>query len=236
MCVVLSWLPGRFVDRRLTSRHLREVGALTARLHNHAVNWRAPAGFERGRLDNLYGKPPPITNREARRRRRDRDDETEALAAIAKVRPDADVAGCRELIARYRAAQTDIGFGRTSYGLVHGDIHQENYLFDASGIGLIDFDDCGFGHHLYDTAVTLLELSFREKFPAMRDAYLDGYRSVRRFPERHERHLDTFMRYRDLQIMLWAIELRGHPLWRTRWREEVDAVMAGINGYLAVKA
>lgn len=35
-----------------------------------------------------------------------------------------------------------------SAGLIHGDLHQENYLFCRGAVGAIDFDDCGYGHFL----------------------------------------------------------------------------------------
>ncbi len=35
-CVLLSWVPGRFLYKSLTSGRLQQVGAFTAALHNHA--------------------------------------------------------------------------------------------------------------------------------------------------------------------------------------------------------
>ena len=55
MCVLLRWVPGRFVDDGLTPSHLERVGAYMARLQNSGAQFRPPDGFVRGRLDNLYG-------------------------------------------------------------------------------------------------------------------------------------------------------------------------------------
>jgi hypothetical protein len=46
-------------------------------------------------------------------------------------------------------------------GLIHGDLHQANYLCDGWDVRAIDFDDCGWGFRLYDVAVTLSELAGR---------------------------------------------------------------------------
>lgn len=232
MCVVLRWLEGKFVNRRLTPRHLYEVGQLTARLHDHATGWKLPDGFVRWRLDSLYGKSPGVSEGAARRMKSDIDALDEGLAAVAAVRSRTDLGRCIRLVDRYRETIAEIGFGRRVFGLIHGDLHQENYLFGPNGVAVIDFDDCGFGHFVYDMAVTLLEVSFRQNYPQLREAFLAGYRSVREFPGSHERHLEMFMRYRDLQLMMWAIELRDHPLWRDRWRAEAEAVMEAVTDFL----
>ena len=47
---------------------------------------------------------------------------------------------------------------RTATGLIHADLHYENFLFHDGVARAIDFDDCGWGFYLYDVAVTLWEL------------------------------------------------------------------------------
>lgn len=47
LCVLFRWTPGRFLSRSLSPEHLHRVGALTARLHDHASHWERPAGFVR---------------------------------------------------------------------------------------------------------------------------------------------------------------------------------------------
>jgi Ser/Thr protein kinase RdoA (MazF antagonist) len=52
-CVLMRWLPGRFSDQHLTPAHLRRVGILEARLHDHAESWIPPSGFWRPRVDTV---------------------------------------------------------------------------------------------------------------------------------------------------------------------------------------
>jgi Ser/Thr protein kinase RdoA (MazF antagonist) len=42
----------------------------------------------------------------------------------------------------------------------------------------IDFDDCGYGHHAYDLAVVLDALRHLPQREELREALLDGYRSM----------------------------------------------------------
>ena len=67
-------------------------------------------------------------------------------------------------------------------GLIHGDLHQENYLFERGTARAIDFDDCGWGFFLYDVAVTLSEIEGRPRYAELRDALLDEYAGRRSLP------------------------------------------------------
>ena len=41
---------------------------------------------------------------------------------------------------------------------------EKNYLFHGGEVRLIDFGDCGWGHYLYDLAVTVSEAVKANKF------------------------------------------------------------------------
>jgi hypothetical protein len=47
---------------------------------------------------------------------------------------------------------------------------------------VLDFDDCGWGHFLYDLAPLLGNLSDADRFPPLARAFLAGYRRVRALP------------------------------------------------------
>lgn len=225
MAVLLRWLPGRFLDRGLTPGHLARVGAFMARLHTCGARFAPPQGFVRGRLDNLYGKPVGVAEAVARRQVDNPADEAAALELLAAVCAPAEVQLVEQVIQRTRAAQRRVGLGPECFGLIHGDLHQWNYLFHEGQVRAIDFDDCGYGHYLYDLAVTLFNLQAHANKLRLRAALLAGYRSVRPLAPEHEQELQCFMDLRDLQMMLWAIELRDHPLFRATWEAEVREVL-----------
>jgi Ser/Thr protein kinase RdoA (MazF antagonist) len=230
MCALLRWLPGHFVDVGLTPAHLERVGAFMARLQNSGAQFKPPDGFMRGRLDHLCGKPPGISGTAARQTIDNPDDEAAALQLVTEICSAEDGRRVQQFIGKIRAVQRIVGQGPDSFGLIHGDLHQENYLFHRGEIRAIDFDDCGYGYYLYDLAVTVFNVRFRENTPLLRERLLAGYRSIRPLSVEHEQYLDTFMDLRDLQMMLWEIEMRNHPAFRTTWKASVRATLDYIKG------
>jgi Ser/Thr protein kinase RdoA (MazF antagonist) len=202
-CVLFRWRPGRFLDAGLRPKHLDAVGRLMAQMHDHSVRWPPPVGFRRWRIGLI----------------------TEELASFARNEVDArfgpDAAAIvEETIDLARMTQEELGTTVNHFGLIHGDLHQENFLFHKGAIGAIDFDDCGWGWFAYDLAVPLSELRTRSDYDGLREALLRGYRSVRPFPVDHERHVEAFHGLRVLQLTLWLIEQREHPAFR-RWESHV---------------
>jgi Ser/Thr protein kinase RdoA (MazF antagonist) len=167
LCVLTRWVEGRFVNARLTPRHLEAVGRFTARLHRHALGFQPSAGFTRHRIANAS---PAI--------------ETEATAAVHGALGLDDAAKVAAVFERVREAERSLGASPETFGLIHADLHQENYLFAGDEVRAIDFDDCGFGYFLYDLAVTLSEVEWYPAYPRLREALLRGYREVRELPTR----------------------------------------------------
>src|SRR5262249_3077964 len=151
-----------------------------------------------------YGKPHGISESLARQAVDDPEDEAAAIQLVTQICSPADGARVERYIHRIRAAQHALGQGPETFGLIHGDLHQWNYLFHQGEVRAIDFDDCGYGHYLYDMAVTLFNVRWKASAPLLRARFLAGYRSVRPLSAEHEQYLDTFMDLRDLQMMIWA--------------------------------
>lgn len=203
ICVLFHWVAGQFLNKELTPAHLERVGILTAHLHEHVSRWVPPEGFTRGSVANLSDKTV-----------------ARMVNLVAALRSPEDVQIVEAVLARARAVLETLGDHPEHYGLIHADLHQDNYLFHRGEVRAIDFDDCGYGPFLYDLGVTLFELHHRPDFPALRAALLSGYRSVRPLPTEHEGYLETLYALRHLQIMIWKMEMRHHPAFQD-WEMDI---------------
>jgi Ser/Thr protein kinase RdoA (MazF antagonist) len=101
-----------------------------------------------------------------------------------------------------RRVMTHLGEDADSFGLIHADLHLGNALFWRGEVRVIDFDDCGFGYWLYDIAVALWELRYRNDYEDFRSALIEGYTQHRPLPG-DLTHLDDFIAAREVAIGLW---------------------------------
>jgi len=209
LCTLFRWLDGRFVRDRLTPAHLEGVGRMTARLHQHSAhlqgpNWLRPNWFNR----------PVVGRADA-----DLEDETVRLFTDYV---SAEAAGViATALQSVRRAQDGLGRTPGVFGLIHADIHQRNYLFNRGEVRLIDFGDCGWGHYLYDLAVTLSEVVDSPRLDELRAGLLAGYRQVRELSPQHEAMIDAFILLREVENLSWIVTAREDPNYRA-WAAQID--------------
>jgi Ser/Thr protein kinase RdoA (MazF antagonist) len=194
---LLSWVEGEplgSVEDGLAAGQdvaatFHETGRLMARLHNHAQGWERPADFERHSWDAaglvgdepLWGRFWELDVLEASQR---------SLVIAARERARADLAA--------------FGEGADRYGLIHGDFLPENLLVGDDGeVRLIDFDDAGFGWHLFDLATSLFVVADDPDFGAILAAFVAGYRIERDLPDEHLAELPLFFLLRGLTYLGW---------------------------------
>lgn len=166
-----------------------QIGVIAARLHNHGQRWPPPPGFHRHAWDTagLVGEQPLWG----------RFWELEAL------RPEE-----RRVLERSRSAiTTDLeayGRGADRYGLIHADLVPENLLVDGGRLCVIDFDDAGFGWHLFELATSLYFITDQDAFHTAREALIGGYRSERALADAALTRLSLFLAARGTTYLGWV--------------------------------
>jgi len=193
---LVGWLEGELLSRRFNQEtaekkmlgYIRDLGGIAARIHNQAVAWEIPDGFCRHQLnaDGFLGDNPfwgPFWN----------------LPHFNKTET--------KLIRKSRAAIYDalVEYGQSSfnYSMIHADLHHGNLLVDGDALHIIDFDDAGFGWHLYELAVALFSFQDSKDYGNIRDALLEGYRSHREIRDRDVALLPMFLLIRGLALLGW---------------------------------
>lgn len=110
-----------------------------------------------------------------------------------------EVFGRAEQIIRVRLDR--YGKGRDRYGLIHSDLNINNILVDGDAIGVLDFDDCGYGWFLYDMSTTLLEYAYG--LDQLVQAWVEGYQQLRKLSQADLDEISTFLVMRKLVRMGW---------------------------------
>lgn len=165
------------------------IGKLAARLHNQASSWTLPADFTRHAWDaeGLVGERPLWG----------RFWELAALSADER----ALVVRVRD---RLRNDLADLDRSSAVYGLIHADFAPENLLVDGDRIRLLDFDDAGFGWHLFEIATSLYFHTGQPHYTAIRDATVAGYRAVRTLSNQQLTLLPMFLAARGTTYLGWV--------------------------------
>jgi Ser/Thr protein kinase RdoA (MazF antagonist) len=196
-CSLFRWVKGRLLRQGYRLSHFRALGRLMARLHQHAAGWQPPAGFTRRHWDweGLFGDHAGFSL---------------AGSKVWELLPQSYYAPFKTVADQVRRVMDELGKGLDAFGLLHADLtlgDDGNVLFRGGEARAIDFDDCGYGHWVYDFATSLCHWQEAEGWPKIRDALLDGYAEIRLLPEEQLDHLDLFMAARHVSEMLWAIDL-----------------------------
>ena len=138
--------------------------------------------------------------------------------------------------ARVRNELDALGTGGAVWGLTHADLHIGNLLIDHGRVGVIDFDDCGWGYYLLDVATVLSSLrrvvSDAHTYATLRAAYLAGYAEVRALPAALDAQLATFTVLRAMVIANFILGSTNAEV-QTWGLPRLAGIIRGLERYLA---
>ena len=211
LCVVFRWLDGELPSADISEQTMAELGATAARLHEARPPRMLSGGFTRPKLGwiSAFG---------------------DGVGDVAVLKP------YRGLLERL--GQRLVGeLGELEHEparLLHGDLHRDNVLVRGATVGFIDFEDCGWGHPLFDVA-SLLD-SFRRRvvsradYPRARAAFLEAYRPTGSDREL-TRHLCAFKAVRDAITLRFIASSSNESV--QSWAEQrIAQLVRHIEGYM----
>lgn len=175
-------------DLQQVAKIYYNIGNTAARVHNQASQWPLPEGFQRHAwdLDGLVGEAPfwgrfweleSLTTEQQQLLEQARDKARKELASFNK---NAD-----------------------NYGLIHADFVPENLMTDGENVRLIDFDDAGFGWHLFELATALYFIQEEPSYDTAKTALLWGYNEQRPLKLEDIVHLELFLTLRGFTYLGW---------------------------------
>jgi Ser/Thr protein kinase RdoA (MazF antagonist) len=184
--VLLRWLPGRRkAVTDLSPMDLSLVGSRIGRLHRHCEQYEVPEGLVFPYVwgwDWVFGETAPLWQK--------------GKSVYSQSEMDVFQAAGE----RVRHDLQELGKDSNVFGIIHRDLHLNNFLFHKGEAYAIDFETSGWGYYLFDLTVPLsiLEGCIEHSAP-MKAALLEGYQRERPLPEDHLRYLETFMAMRIVQ-------------------------------------
>jgi len=219
-CSFLRWVKGRMAKKLVRPWHMKAIGGLIARLHNHSSSWSPPPGFVRRHYDRngFWG------------------DDTGTGYSSGVVWPKISrryFDAFREVTARAERVMDDWGKGPEVYGLIHADLGTEaNVLFHAGEARAIDFDDSGYGYWAYDLAVPMCDWEGEEEWPAFREALLEGYSEIRSIPGYQLEQLELFQASFRAMEVFWGTACMIHNPDSAYWKERMEEALVHMERYL----
>ncbi len=209
--VLFTWLHGTFRSK-MSLRSAPRIGAYMAKMHLASERFKPSSSFYRPRLDE------------------------KGIYTVMGGNVDHFKPADREkiiLIQEIAAVFFDeIGKDASQFGMVHNDFHAGNRLFVDGEIAAIDFDDCGWSWFIYDIAVCLSYHRSQDNYPAIVQAFFEGYRLVREISEEEEKGLELLVQVRRIQLLLWIEGRSDNPRFVTRLPAYLEWALESINAFL----
>ncbi len=207
-CVLFHWVEGEIHRKGLDEAQMRQVGELTARLHDFAGTWHAPVGFDRQKVHTWLLDP----------------DEVMAVNQPTFMIHEPDQQLLAAVAAESRLMAASLPRDSDWIRLIHSDLHHGNLVFRDGELHAIDFDDTGYGFLVYDFAATLVARVGQPEFGSLREALFEGYVQVRPLPPRTLELLPQFLRLRLASIANWLAGRTDNP----EFREMAPTYIAGL--------
>jgi Ser/Thr protein kinase RdoA (MazF antagonist) len=189
LAVAFEFMSGKEPDAESDlARWYGVLGEITARLHQHSKSWAKPADFARKTwtFDTIIGPS--------------------AHWGDWRAAPGLDAAGIAVLERAQALLQRQTesyGYQPDRFGLVHCDMRAANLLVEDDRLAVIDFDDCGLCWYAYDFAAAVSFMEHEKFIPALRQAWVDGYRRAAPLAAADEAALPMFVMLRRMQLTAW---------------------------------
>ncbi len=197
-CVLFKWVPGRTLENYLNPGNYFKLGVTMAKLHDHAETLKPlPVSIQPKKWDRSFYYPdePVIYN----------------TAAYKHLFPPPRIALIDEVIAVANEEFDRLFADQERQILIHGDLHYWNVHVYRAELYIMDFEDVMLGYPVQDVAVTLYYGRGRDGYPDLREAFKNGYTSMRAWPVERSGQLETLMAARSVNFINYVARIDPSP-------------------------
>ena len=171
LSTLLRWVEGSHI-KDYSEGWAERLGVLVGRMQLFARDWRAPDGFVRRRWDwdRFWSQLDDLRK-------------GVKLGTVSDAQYKAYEAALKQL----RLVMNNLGETPELWGMIHADLHRDNFLIFGDEIRPIDFSLCGFGYYLYEAADTMRYID-----PEFYPAFMHGYQQHMTLHKNHQQILKAF--------------------------------------------
>jgi len=171
LSTLLRWTDGAHL-KTYTEEWAETLGVIVGRMQKFATDWEAPDGFVRRRWDwdRFWSRLSDLQK-------------AVKLGTVSEKQCEFfEVA-----LKRLQLVMNDLEDTADLWGMIHADLHRDNFLIYEDEIRPIDFSLCGFGYYLYEVADTMryIESEFHL-------AFVQGYKQHMRLPQNYQQIIEAF--------------------------------------------
>ncbi len=185
--VLMRWLPGVLLGKRLTAKNSAKMGELFGKLHRQGANWQPPDGFTTKKFDQMLSRGEPNVLF------------AESSLAAYDAQTETLLRQMSEDVARTYAT-----LDPADLRVIHCDLWHDNIKIYRGQLYPFDFEDTIWGFRLHDIAMAMLDLyedvGNPEQYARLLAAFRAGYEAFLPWPEGE-----------------MALLQFGRMLWKTNW-------------------
>jgi Ser/Thr protein kinase RdoA (MazF antagonist) len=215
-CVVFGWLPGPDLADRLTLANLSSLGALAARLHQHALSFIPPQDFKIRTADSVFPFGEPLVLFDE---------------AYREHFPTERRALFQEAVGRVEDVLAKLYANRQGLRVLHYDLHQWNVKLFRGKLRPFDFEDLMWGYPVQDIAITFYYLQGYEQVLAFRESFKRGYIRYCDWPEQAPGQIDTLIAGRGLELANFVLQ-DPNPTWQGEVPAFMERTEARLRAFL----
>lgn len=214
-CMLMSWLPGVPLGKRLNEANLFKMGVLFARLHAYSASFTPPPGFTQRKMSQVLAR------------------EEEALLFGASCQEAFDphsLAIFEQAWAKIEEAYAQLYANPGGLRVIHHDLWHDNIKIYRGKLYPLDFEDTVWGYPVQDLAMAIHDLwndVAPELFETYQAALRRGYESLMPWPEQYPGQIEIFRVGRMFWVANWVARFERQYL-----KEHIEQVSPVLERFL----
>lgn len=213
-CSLLNWTDGKLVSKSIKAKHMYSVGQMIADMQNNT-----PKGKSKNRnywtAEGLIGENPKFGS-------------IDTLTSASKKQQVEITALRKNVLKNLKVYEKKFP---QRFGLIHADLHFGNIVIKGDRVSAIDFDDSGFGFHVYDLVIPFISVArslSKENSHLLAEyktALIDGYKSKRPWDTADEHIFPELVKARRLLMLGWLNSRSDNPKLKNRMKMYIRSTL-----------